>query len=322
MSCDIFISYAREDFATARELVRLCEDDNWKVWWDRDIEPGLDFAERIQEALKEARCAIVVWSMFSANSPWVKVEARYAMEREILVPVVIDRVELPFLFSSLNTIDLQGWPDKKADDGIARLRNSIRTKIEPSTEFNVLSAAQDSPTLSYRVADRVLQAMENTNAKSDDAQWRTRLLSSLIEIATDIAGSNPSRLRDREMQYCIQIGAKLESDQILTMELNDGVLQSLVPIGEPALSGEVKKKFENLMQKVWRPRSNFGLSNSSNDWLHENALCLPLSSKSGHIRLAWFHSQSKKPAWNEETQESLFSIGTAMMRQRRSGKSE
>lgn len=319
MACDVFISYAREDLATARELVRLCEDENWSVWWDRDIEPGLDFSDEIQVALKQARCAIVIWSMFSSQSPWVKVEARFAMEREILVPVVIDKGDLPLMFSSLNTIDLKGWPDKKADDAIQRLRRSIRAKIEPSTEVSISSSAPDSPTLSYRVADRVLQAMQDTSAKSDDAQWRALLLSDLLDIATDIAGSNPARLRDREAQYCMQVGAKLGSDQILLMELRDGVLQSLNAIGEAAPTGETKRKFEGIMQKVWHPNSKFGLGNSSSDWLQENALCLPLPGDSGRTRLAWFHSLSAQPTWDADTQESLFLVSTAMIRQWRAG---
>ena len=111
---DIFISYAREDRAKAKAFAELFQQQNWSVWWDRNIPPGRSFDEVIEEALGAAKCVVVLWSKNSAASDWVKGEAAEALQRKILVPVRIDSANVPLEFRRLQTIDLSEW---KADAG-------------------------------------------------------------------------------------------------------------------------------------------------------------------------------------------------------------
>ena len=50
----------------------------------------------IEKALNEAKCVIVLWSKRSVESLYVKDEATHALNRNKLVPVMIEEVELPF----------------------------------------------------------------------------------------------------------------------------------------------------------------------------------------------------------------------------------
>jgi hypothetical protein len=107
---DIFVSYAREDREwVARFTERLREVGGWDIWWDRTIRPGEEFDEAIQKALSEARMAIVVWSVRSADSRWVRAEASDAAHRDILVPLRIDDVVVPLEFRTLETANLSTW---------------------------------------------------------------------------------------------------------------------------------------------------------------------------------------------------------------------
>jgi hypothetical protein len=75
---DIFISYANEDRETVARLARFLESVGWSVWWDRRIPAGRTWRSVLQEALRDMRCMIALWSRDSVESSWVAEEAEEA----------------------------------------------------------------------------------------------------------------------------------------------------------------------------------------------------------------------------------------------------
>jgi hypothetical protein len=115
---DVFLSYASQDRDTARAMAEVFSERGWSVFWDRTIPPGHEFDVVIGDALRSARCVVVLWSAASVNSRWVKEEAEDAATRGILVPAVIDDVPMPLGFRRLQAARLTGWPtspDAKAE---------------------------------------------------------------------------------------------------------------------------------------------------------------------------------------------------------------
>lgn len=104
---DIFVSYASADRERVALLVQRLEQFGFSVWWDRDIAAGQNFHRVIEQALDQAKCAIVVWSEKSIDSEWVVNEASSAHRRGAMVPVLIDAVEPPLAFRHLQTADLR-----------------------------------------------------------------------------------------------------------------------------------------------------------------------------------------------------------------------
>jgi hypothetical protein len=92
---DIFISYAHEDHAKARALANVLAARGWKVWWDRKIAPGEAYDVVIERELSTCECAIVLWSTTSVHATWVRNEARRAARRKVLLPILIEAVEMP-----------------------------------------------------------------------------------------------------------------------------------------------------------------------------------------------------------------------------------
>ena len=86
---DIFISYKREDLILAKALAMELSGLGWTVWWDHDIPAGQDYDEVIVNELSTAKCVIVLWSESSVNSRNVKDEANVALERKVLLPILI-----------------------------------------------------------------------------------------------------------------------------------------------------------------------------------------------------------------------------------------
>ena len=126
---DIFLSYAREDRTRAKELAGALEGCGWEVWWDERIRAGDQFDRTIEQILPQSTCVVVLWSSHSVDSDFVRSEARWAKKNARLIPVLIDRVDLPIEFSAYQAIDLVGWPsdgsegyDQLVSDLLQRLR--------------------------------------------------------------------------------------------------------------------------------------------------------------------------------------------------------
>jgi hypothetical protein len=122
---DIFVSYASSDRERVAGLVRRLEQLGFSVWWDRDIAHGQNYHRVIEQALDEAKCAIVVWSAQSVNSEWVVNEASSARKRNALVPVLLEAVEAPLEFRHLQTADLRE-ENPNAEREYDKLKRSVR----------------------------------------------------------------------------------------------------------------------------------------------------------------------------------------------------
>ncbi len=122
---DIFISYASEDKEKAGLLSKVLEEQGWSVWWDRKIPPGRTFDEVIEEALDAAKCVVVLWSKASVKSGWVKEEASEGNRRKILVPGVIEDVNIPLGFRRIQAAHLIDWNGEKSHQEVNQLIDSV-----------------------------------------------------------------------------------------------------------------------------------------------------------------------------------------------------
>src|SRR5436853_3850549 len=92
---DVFVSYNHQDRELARDMAALLEQRGYSVWWDRDLLVGDNFVLKIDEALRQARCVVVLWTHASIKSRYVLEEASFAREQGTLMPVLLEDVELP-----------------------------------------------------------------------------------------------------------------------------------------------------------------------------------------------------------------------------------
>lgn len=106
---DIFLSYAIEDREKAAKLAAAFEQEGWTVWWDPyKLSPGADHTRVITEELGGSKVAIVLWSSASPRSFFIRVLLK-GFGRALIVPVLLERVELPFELSRFKAFDLSDW---------------------------------------------------------------------------------------------------------------------------------------------------------------------------------------------------------------------
>ncbi len=125
----IFVSYKSEDRHRARVVAEALERRGWPVWWDRDIQAGQAFRRAIQEALDNAQCVVVLWTIESVNSEWVLEEAQDAKARRILVPVLLDDVRQPLGFGQTQAASLVGWDGDAAAEELDGLLRGVATQM-------------------------------------------------------------------------------------------------------------------------------------------------------------------------------------------------
>ena len=105
----VFLSYDREDASRAQAIAAALEDAGHDVWWDRHICGGSQFSKEIEEELAKADAVVVLWSVHSVDSAWVRDEAAAGRDSGRLVPARIDKTQPPLGFRQFQSIDLSQW---------------------------------------------------------------------------------------------------------------------------------------------------------------------------------------------------------------------
>jgi tetratricopeptide (TPR) repeat protein len=132
----IFLSYGREDAASARPIALALEKAGHSVWWDRHIKGGAQYSKEIDQALASAGAVLVLWSVNSIESPWVRDEAEAGRDTGRLVPACLDESRPPLGFRQYQTIDLRAWKRSSDPSDLEELLEAVsapgETKVNAS----------------------------------------------------------------------------------------------------------------------------------------------------------------------------------------------
>jgi len=126
---DIFISYAHEDAERIEALGLTLEAQGWSVFWDRSIPTGQTWHSHIGKALRDARCVIVAWSNHSIGSSWVYEEAEDGKQRGILIPILLDSIQPPIGFRSIQAADLSDWQPSGSSPRFEQLLHDLKSVL-------------------------------------------------------------------------------------------------------------------------------------------------------------------------------------------------
>jgi len=127
---DVFISYSSQDRLRIKPLAEALEARGFSVWWDRSLGAGDDYTSLITRELAVAKAVIVVWTDNSANSTFVRDEAGRARDDGRLIPVMLDRVQIPLGFGAFQAEDFTRWNERPEAPQMQLLEESVRARVE------------------------------------------------------------------------------------------------------------------------------------------------------------------------------------------------
>jgi len=110
-----FISHNKSDKDAARNIALFLAAENINVWFDEwEISAGDSIISQINKGLTDCTHFIILWSVNSATSKWVRAELESILTKAIetsnprIIPVLLDDTSLPSLLQPLKYIRYQG----------------------------------------------------------------------------------------------------------------------------------------------------------------------------------------------------------------------
>jgi TolB-like protein len=145
---DIFLSYSREDQATARRFAEAFQREGVTVWWDQTLRSGENYDQVTEAALREAKAVVVLWSKHSVDSRWVRAEATQADRNGTLMPAMIEPCNRPIMFELKHTAELAHWKGDAGDPAWRTFLADVRLFVKkegPPTLPAAATIAKKSP---------------------------------------------------------------------------------------------------------------------------------------------------------------------------------
>jgi formylglycine-generating enzyme required for sulfatase activity len=96
MNHDVFISYSSQDVEAAQAICHVLEQNEIRCWMaPRNIPPGSDYGDVIDDAIKSCKVVVILYSKKAASSPWVTGELNVAFEEQkTIIPFRLDKTPL------------------------------------------------------------------------------------------------------------------------------------------------------------------------------------------------------------------------------------
>lgn len=136
MNHDVFISYSSQDMEAAQAICHVLEQNEIRCWMaPRNIPPGSDYGDVIDDAIKSCKAVVILYSEKAASSPWVTGELNVAFEEQkTIIPFRLDKTPLKgqtrVMLNQRHWID--AYPDYKTkfNDLVAAVAKSIGKEVD------------------------------------------------------------------------------------------------------------------------------------------------------------------------------------------------
>jgi formylglycine-generating enzyme required for sulfatase activity len=264
---DIFLSYAREDRPRVKPVVDALAASGWSVWWDRTIIPGQIFERVIQTALDQAQCVVVLWSRHSVDSDWVQTEADEGQRRGVLIPALLDEVEIPLPFRRIQAANLVGWQGALPHAGFDELARGVEGILKTPAPRRTKGPAVAAPPAGAwpsepvrRDVDREVLRPEQPAAPAAPEGWRNprlRLIAGallILAVGTAIFFIQAPKGRPPTQQPAVRVKSGSAS------RVRGSQLRALPP---PAV--QTRENLKDGLTYVWIPPGRFKMGCSPGD---------------------------------------------------------
>ena len=159
---DIFLSYSRADRPIAQVVAEALEAEGFSVWWDKVLSAGQTYDEVTENMLRDSSIVVVLWSLTSVKSKWVRAEATLGERSSTVIPAMIEDAERPIMFELTQTADLIGWSGDRSGQRWQDFVSDIR---------GALSRAEGSPVAAPAQSVQTAALAEDDDATIETVFW-------------------------------------------------------------------------------------------------------------------------------------------------------
>ena len=87
----LFISYARKDIESIRELVEILQNGGHELWMDDRLMPGQNWQQELRARIEDSDILVFVLTPSSVQSEWCQWELDVAVRaRKSIMPVLLE----------------------------------------------------------------------------------------------------------------------------------------------------------------------------------------------------------------------------------------
>ena len=138
---DVFISYKREERSLASQVAAGLEAAGYTQVTDLNLVTGDHFGDAIDRMIRDSRVILVLWTGASADSEWVRNEARLGAELKTYLGIMLEEVELPLDLKYLQCVNLT---DGTIDEALPKIIEAVADQLGPPA--NTPESAKDQST--------------------------------------------------------------------------------------------------------------------------------------------------------------------------------
>lgn len=104
---DVFISHAAADKPFVQRLAEDLRERGLSVWADESLPGGQRWGDVIEDAIRDSKNVLIVFSEQSNESEWLRSETALAISdgTKRAVPLILQHVTPPLLFRSIQGVD-------------------------------------------------------------------------------------------------------------------------------------------------------------------------------------------------------------------------
>jgi hypothetical protein len=192
----VFVSYAHEDIAIAREVAGHFSGLGLINMWDQAIVPGQPFTEEIKKSISRSHLFVPLITPVSIRKPWVHQETGYAMGMGVpLLPVAIG--ELPGqMIEQLQALSVGADIPNLGEAVIDVLAPETAARLAADLTVKLTGELIESRVLSSRISTPSFSTIDHPERRTELIVEYTREVRELIRHLPDgQAGGSHLRLR-------------------------------------------------------------------------------------------------------------------------------
>jgi adenylate cyclase len=204
---DIFVSYGRSTETQAQQVAEALRAAGYSVWRDDELPAHRAYGDVIEERLHSAKAVVVLWSVESARSQWVRAEADIAREAGTLVQVTIDGAIPPLPFNQIQCADLNGWSGDTGTPGWRKVESSVALLVGTPADASAPPERKSAP--ARRVAICVMPFI-NLSGDAEQEYFSDGITDDII---TDLSKVSALSVTARNTAFTLK-GQTVEASQI------------------------------------------------------------------------------------------------------------